>query len=130
MVTFEKIPVQSPPIFYGNCGLALEEINPCPSCGSTARCDNYVAIRDTCTAREKLVTKGRHSPGRKPFIMRVSGDDLHRDSGKWMNLRRIIDRENDLYDEVITDPETGSIVQESHEPLSKHRGHGAAKPHR
>ena len=39
----------------------------------------------------------------------------------------MIDREADTYDETVTDPESGEIVHECHEPLSEHRGHGSAK---
>lgn len=128
------MPVHYPSVFCGNCGLVLEEntscpveeTNPCPSCGSVRR-NIYVTIHDTGTSREKLGMKGRHSAGGKPFIEQVSGDDLHRKSGKWMNLRRIIDHKNDLYHEVFTDPETGRVVHECKEPLSKHLGHGADK---
>jgi hypothetical protein len=44
-----------------------------------------------------------------------------------MDKYRRIDRDNDRYDEVVIDPETGEIVHESHEPLSEHWGHGSAK---
>lgn len=45
-----------------------------------------------------------------------------------MDKLRRIDRENDRYDEVVADPETGDIIHETHEPLSQHRGHGSARP--
>jgi hypothetical protein len=44
-----------------------------------------------------------------------------------MQLTRIIDREKDLYKEVVKDPDTGEIVHECEEPLSQHIGHGTAK---
>ncbi len=44
-----------------------------------------------------------------------------------MDKYRRIDRDNDRYDEVVIDPETGEIVYECHEPLSEHWGHGSAK---
>ena len=39
----------------------------------------------------------------------------------------VIDRENDLYKEVVTDPDTGKIIHQCEEPLSEHVGHGSAK---
>ncbi|HUK55579.1 MAG TPA: zinc ribbon domain-containing protein, partial [Nitrospiria bacterium] len=55
------------------------------------------------------------------------GDDLHKKSGKWYKKERIIDKDNDQYKEVISDPETGEIIHECQEPLSEHRNHGSAK---
>jgi len=48
----------------------------------------------------------------------LSGDDLHRKSGKWMKKEQLIDRAKDHYKEVVTDPETGSVVHHCDEPLS------------
>jgi len=71
--------------------------------------------------------KGRHEEGRKPYIEQVHGDDLHRKSGMWMNLERIIDRDNNMYHEVVTNPVTGEVIYECKESLSKHVGHGTAR---
>jgi len=126
--------VDKPVVNCGNCGLQLDEDTsaptetrlPCPSCGSMTRAI-HVTIRETVTIKEKLGLKGRHVDGGKPFIEQVQGDDLHRDTGAWRRLSRVIDRENDEYHEVVEDPATGDILHECHEPLSQHRGHGAAK---
>ncbi len=118
----------------GDCGLLLDEDtsappetrSPCPACGSLTR-SIHVSIHDTITLREKLGMKGRHASGGRPFIEQVHGADLHRDTGTWRDLSRVIDRENDVYHEVIKDPTTGEVLHECKEPLSQHRGHGAAK---
>lgn len=44
-----------------------------------------------------------------------------------VDLHRRIDRKNNQYDEVIKDEKTGKIINESHEPLSEHVGHGSAR---
>ena len=44
-----------------------------------------------------------------------------------MKKERLIDRAKDHYKEVVTDPDTGSVVHQCDEPLSQHRGHGSAK---
>jgi hypothetical protein len=129
-----EMSVDSAIVNCGNCGLQLEEDTstptedrlPCPSCGSKKRAI-HVTIHDTLTFKEKLGMKGRHAGGGKPFIEQIQGDDLHRDTGTWKQLSRVIDRENDEYHEVVKDPSTGEVIHECHEPLSKHRGHGAAK---
>ena len=41
----------------------------------------------------------------------VSGDDLHRKSGRWSVVIRTFDRAKDWYYEHITDKETGQILR-------------------
>lgn len=118
----------------GKCKIPLDEDanieskdrTPCPECGSNSR-TFHVHIHESITFREKLGMKARHRGKGKPYLESISGDDLHRKSGKWMKLERTIDRENDKYHEVISDPSIGKIVHECEEPLSEHSGHGAAK---
>jgi hypothetical protein len=38
-----------------------------------------------------------------------------------------IDRENDYYEETVTDPATGEAIHHDAGPLSQHRGHGGAR---
>jgi len=128
-----KMPIDSKKVACGDCGLQLEEDCgqlsenrlPCPACGSMRRVFQ-VTIRATVTFKKKLGIKGRHAGGGKPFIEQGHGDDLHRGTGKWMKKSRIINRENGLYKELVTDPETGDVVHECEEPLSQHVGHGDA----
>ena len=63
----------------------------------------------------------------RPFREIRTGGSFWRKFKKWMELERIIDRENDWYEKRLTDPETGEVVYECAEPLSKHTGHGSAK---
>lgn len=49
------------------------------------------------------------------------------ENGRWVNIRRVFDRENDHYYEIITDEETGKVIHEKDEPLSTHIGHGSEK---
>ncbi len=44
-----------------------------------------------------------------------------------MKFYRLIDRAKKWYHERITDPVSGKIVHKCSEPLTNHRGHGAAK---
>lgn len=107
-------------------GLAFENRSPCSQCGSKAR-SFHVAISDTITIHEMLGIKGKRPRQKRPFIEQKVGDDLHRKTGLWMKLKRIIDRDNDAYQETVTDPRTGQVVHHADEPLSKHQGHGSAK---
>jgi len=107
-----------------------EERNPCPKCGSTLRRFN-VSITEQLTFHASLGFKAKRQGERKPHVEGKSGDDLHRETGRWMKKDRLIDRENDHYKEVVTDPESGNVIRYCEEPLSEHRGHGSAKknPH-
>ena len=128
------MPIDNMSVHCGNCKRILnedphvqpEQRIPCPSCGSSARMFQ-VSIHDNLVVRSKLGMKAKHPGSKKPFVEQTTGADLHRKTGKWMNLSRVYDRENDLYKEVITDPITGEIVHECIEPLSNHKGHGSAK---
>jgi hypothetical protein len=55
------------------------------------------------------------------------GYDLHKRTGEWNRLERIIDRVKDWYSEKVVDPDSGRIIHQCEEPLSEHKGHGSAK---
>lgn len=119
--------------YCGECRTRLDESpstpaedrQPCPSCGSTSRFVS-VHVTETVTVHESVGMKARHADGRKPSRELRSGGDLHRDTGEWRTVHRVIDRENDRYDEVVTGAD-GDVIREVHEPLSQHTGRGAAK---
>ncbi len=118
----------------GECGEILDEPTdqtetdrmPCPNCGSLRR-HVRLSFSETLTLHEKRKLKAKGPEGGKPRYESVQGDDLHQKSGRWMKLKRIIDRVNDWYQEIITDPKTGEVVHKTEDPLSEHRGHGSAK---
>jgi hypothetical protein len=94
------------------------------SCGHT----HYdVHVETILTFRASLGYKAKSQVKGKPYIEGKAGDDLHRKTGSWMHLQRIIDRARNWYTEVVTDSETGEVVHRCEEPLSGHRGHGSAK---
>ena len=103
-----------------------EERKPCPDCGSKL-ITFQVQIAEALTLRSMLGIKSKRQGDKKPFVEMKTGDDIHRKTGRWSILFRHIDRENDHYQEKITDAETGEVIHESDEPLSKHWGHGSAK---
>ncbi|MCL5406738.1 MAG: hypothetical protein M1398_08505 [Deltaproteobacteria bacterium] len=83
-------------------------------------------LSDRVTVHANVKMKHKDATG-KELAESVSGDDLHRKTGKWMEKSRTIDRKNDWYEETVTDPETGRVVHRCAEPLSRHRGHGSDK---
>jgi hypothetical protein len=102
-----------------------EERKPCPLCGGLGR-NIAVEVTDLVTVRDQRRMKAKHAGDKRPFLESVSGSELHRDTGEWRDVQRVVDREGDHYSERITDV-AGNVVREVDEPLSDHRGHGAAK---
>jgi hypothetical protein len=122
-------------IFCSDCGSPLiddkpmddlSQRKPCPHCGSLKR-THHASILETLTVRDyyKMVAKRRGK--KRPIFELESGSKRSIALDKRVHLERNIDRENDLYVERITDYETGEIIHECEEPLSKHMGHGADK---
>ena len=78
------------------------------------------------TLRSQLRLKLRRPTEKKPYVEQKVGDDLHRASGEWHRLERVINRDTDSYREVIWDAD-GREIHRCEEPLTAHRGHGNAK---
>ncbi len=116
----------------GGCGLAVTwpesgtDRQPCPNCGATTRA--YArSVAAVAVARASLSLKARRAGKGRPFLESKVGSSLWRKFGRWMHLERVVDRENDSYRELVKDPETGEVVHQCDEPLSKHVGHGNAR---
>jgi hypothetical protein len=57
----------------------------------------------------------------------TSGADYSVTRQRWVRFYRLPDRAGDQYEELVVDPETGEVIHSCKEPLSEHRGRGAAK---
>jgi phage FluMu protein Com len=118
----------------GQCKTLLNELPqtpthsriPCPKCGSTSRLFQKT-LAATAIGRVTLGLKGREAGRRKPFLKQISGASYFRKAQRWVERLLRIDRHNNQYREVVTDPETGVIIHKCEEPLSEHRGHGDAR---
>jgi len=107
-------------------GLPLEERLPCPKCGSMNR--QYSKSLEGCLylhSRRRI--RGRRGGVGKWFIEIVTGTDWSIRFRKFMRKLRLIDREKDLYEEKVIDPETGMAIHHTKERLSNHTDHGSAK---
>jgi len=71
--------------------------------------------------------KGTQTTDSKASLIVKAGEDLTRNTGKWVYRELRKDRKNDLIEETIRDPQTGKLLYRSRGPLSEHRGHGSAK---
>ncbi len=101
----------------------------CPACGSRERslvCVQNEPIEVLERWRTKL--KGPLLRRRRRAREMLQGQDLHRKTGRWLYLYRLIDRVANRYRERITDQVTGEVVRDVDEPLDQHRGHGSARP--
>ncbi len=109
--------------------VAITEREPCPSCGKLARLAEVV-IEANLPVRSQLIYKGKHGGRGKPFAWGKVGDDFFWAMGRWNRLGRYFNRDQDTYDELITDPATSDVIREVHERLSEHVGRGSAKQKR
>lgn len=113
------------------CGaLLLEPGNsvrtPCPVCSGMSRVFEE-NIKETIVVGDHMRMKGKHGGKGKPFFDAQVGASFYFKTQTWHHLERIIDRDNDLYIEIIKNPKTGEIISRVEEPLSQHKGHGSAK---
>jgi len=81
-------------------------------------------IHDSLRGKVKNVTL---PSSKNPRVKFFSGDDLRKSDGKWMQKEMVVDRDNNLYKELVTDPQTGEVIRDCEEALSDHVGHGDAK---
>ena len=109
-----------------NRGDSSELRAPCHNCGSIKRI-YHASISESVIARDGIGCKAKRAGERKPYIEDLSVPDYSRNLAKVVHRDRIIDRDNDQYFEKITDYESGQVIHHCEEPLSQHRGHGAAK---
>ena len=101
----------------------------CPACGSD-RLVVHVSATDTLSvASKELVTlTGRSGPGKKGIRFElIQGDELTYATGLWATKRRLVDKENDRYQERVVEQGTGKVLRDIDEPLSAHRGRGSAR---
>ncbi len=113
------------------CGAPITEKNanpkdPCPYCGCTRKLVR-LGHTDTVSVHDRYRFKAKNPGTHKKVFWSKGGDDLQRDTGRWMTLSRTFDKREDWYTETLIDKETGEIVKHVEEPLTQHIGHGAAK---
>lgn len=131
------MPLDSESVECSECGILLGELAndtnrlPCPECGSMKR-TIHLQLSDTIDHPvvemiDMKVKKPSLTGSRKLRLHIKSGQELSRRLGRYVNKERVLDKDNDQYLEIVTDPLTGEVLHHCDEPLSKHQGHGSAK---
>jgi hypothetical protein len=125
---------RDPQVYCGDCGAVVKPDLPdktrlpCPACGST-RQEVRITIADTISLHDEVRLVARHSEAAPHYKMRT-GDSWSTKFSKWMHRTRRIDREGDLYEETVTDPDTGEVIHQQSERLTDHLGHGSDRTRR
>ncbi len=123
-------------IFCKDCHHQLDEAlassanYSCPNCGSTRKYMN-MSITDGIGLYDSLGAQAKdpNYPGKRKIRWETFvGWERSNKLQKMVYKTRTIDRANDTYQEIVTDPKTGEIIHHCEEPLSEHFGHGTAKP--
>jgi hypothetical protein len=81
-------------------GLTEEDRQPCPACGSVTRHVN-VMVSDTATAHESLRIRSKQAGKGGWRVDTLTGDDYTRDLKAWGKRELTMNRDVDLYREVI-----------------------------
>jgi hypothetical protein len=114
-----------------DCGQPLDvadekEREPCDRCGSLRRTYSE-HLESTVQMRTQLRWKHKRPGFRRALAEGVSGSERSVRSRRWVTKARLVGRQNNWYEELVMDEETGEVLHEAREPLSGHTGHGSAK---
>jgi hypothetical protein len=110
----------------------LAVLPPCEKCGSIGYTVK-LSVNEQITLHEQVKGKVKndalpsHKKVRAEFI---TGEELRKSDGKWVNKDRYWNKDRDIYSEKVVDQNTGEVIHSCEEPLSKHTGHGSAKTFR
>ena len=103
---------------------------PCPRCGSTVRSYSET-LTDSIELHDghRAIGKNTTLPSAKKLRFDTySGVEHSYKYDKLVRVHRTVDKDKNWYGEKVIDPQTGETLHECEEPLSKHTGHGTAKP--
>jgi hypothetical protein len=117
-----------------DCGFLFEkagsrERKPCPQCVSKKRSINVslcaeVKLFDSLRGQAK---NPQYTGTKKLRWDSFTGWVKSQSLGKMVKKMRLIDKDNNVYKETVTDPDTKEIIHKCEEPLNTHVGRGSAK---
>lgn len=95
-------------------------------CGEGARVfdEQDEQIDDFLVLRDHMRMKGKYGAKGRPFFDAQVGSSFYFKDQEWYHLERIIDHDQNLSIEIITNCKAGEIIRKVEEPLSQHQGHG------
>lgn len=102
------------------------ERTPCQNCGSISR-SHTVNIVENLLAADGYGLIGKRPGKKKPYVEEISMPEYSHSKYKIVHKYRLIDRDNDKYSEKISDYQSGEVIHQCEEPLTKHFGHGSVK---
>jgi hypothetical protein len=102
---------------------------PCPECGSTSRkfdmlCQDDIQFHEAWKGKIKDTTLPSKKKVRVEFF---DGQEWSVAFEKFVNKVMVRDKRQNHYHEKVVDPDSGTVIHECTEPLSKHQNHGYAK---
>lgn len=98
----------------------------CYKCGSEDL-DYQLSFSEKMGLHETAKGKSKVQGKKKPRTEFITGEDYSVKAKKWVEKQRYINRDDDIYYELVKDPDTGEVLHECSEPLTEHFGHGSAK---
>lgn len=112
---------------FGEYNEETDKIESCDICGSNDL-KRILYLKDSISFHENIKGKSNKMPGKKkPYSEFQGGEEWSVSKKCYVDKTRQIDREHDMYHEIVSEQQTGEIIHECHEPLSEHFGHGSAK---
>jgi hypothetical protein len=122
-------------IYCLDCGYQFTEDagtdnkKPCPVCTCTKK-EIHESIHLNTKAFMSLRGQAKDNALPKKKKLRwdsLSGYEYSHKHNKLVKKVRVIDKDQNIYKEIIIDPDTDEILHQCEEPLDKHVGHGSAK---
>lgn len=111
----------------GDCGAELKQNDKwCPKCGSNKVIFHKSVGGNTLRPQGSLRARKKQKGFSKFVVEVVKGwfPSRNQKLTDGVHKERIVDRENNQYNEVVKDAKTGEITHEKHEPLSEHKKGG------
>ena len=123
------------PATCANCKSVYEPIgcdgkrNACPVCGYSGRIyeENVHEQVEAGDCQRLVHYKGGMSRKKGELSELITGKELSVRLGHLVTKHRLRDRQNDKYEEWVTDPRTGEVIHSDSGTLSGHQGHGSDK---
>ena len=113
------------------CGLEYDaSFSACPRCNSTVKTYHKILTafaKVGSSIRGKVREKAFIGKKHKDALTFYFGDDFSRKLGKFVYRMKKENRENNQYDELVKDKETGEVICKCSELLTDHKNHGSAK---